>query len=234
MRFPVRPSIVVTTTGKLTSLSLAVIFFSALAAGQAPAAPCGPAEGDAAQLARYAYELAQNRAAKCQAGGNFIADPQAKLLRLSVPEYCAEVGVPPRRHAAVSAAHPTSLPVQDKGGGVTDVKATYSYIQCPGAPGAGKETSLELAFRVMKCAASDSALAQPFKLTAVRAEIIPSNCETQSGPNLVPELPLTTAPPLPQSPAPPARPLSRATSEKRTSPRSGSLRTWLRMRSSIT
>ena len=49
---------------------------------------CGAAD---TQLARYFYELLNNRADGCLPGANFITTPAADDVKLTYPEWCTEV-----------------------------------------------------------------------------------------------------------------------------------------------
>lgn len=142
---------------------------------------CSPPEGADVDLARYLYELAQNRNPDCQPGGNYIADPSAEDLQLQTT--CWKVLVRADRCIYPNFQivdgdiinHPM-LPLQDQGNGVSDIEATYSFIQCDGEPNAGKLANLKLTARVKKCPESDSILQQPMNVQFAAFEAMPKDC----------------------------------------------------------
>lgn len=133
-------------------LSILVVCSSTTGTTATPA-PCPPlptndtSSPDDLLLARYIFELAQNRAPNCEAGGDFLPRWNASYIRLTVPHWC------------VTKESDTDT--------VTTINATYSYIQCEGEPGAGALTNSTINFRIKDCGSGSGiggVLSQPFAL----------------------------------------------------------------------
>ena len=105
-------------------------------------------------IARYLFELWNNRQSKCESGGDFLRDP--KEISYSVKSFCQSSG----------------------SGGTILMTPTYSYKNCKSK----KIESLTLQAVVKNCAENDNnPILNPFKYTVAKVQKMPTGYTCPSG-----------------------------------------------------
>ncbi|KAI8110834.1 hypothetical protein M9434_004408 [Picochlorum sp. BPE23] len=134
--------------GKTAGLLLRVFILALLALSSLAQKTCKVSKDDAS-LARYIFELWNNRQDKCESGGDFLRDKKSINYRAQ------------------------SLCKEDLGGGVTKNTAKYRYKNCRSK----KVEDLEIVFQTKQCFAQSDPLLSPMRVLQSKEAKMPKNCK---------------------------------------------------------